>query len=283
MLRSCIWNGQKAEAWDADIIDTGSGISDEIRLAILGARRKILFVEGGANSTDFYTYSILYPDVSVIPKANCTQVERAVAGIRNSEELHWVKAYGLIDRDNRGEEEVKQLAERGIFALDCYSVESLYYCSAIMERIAERQLEVSPDIADLPKAKESIIEECLKHQSRLCAMLVEKRVRNSVASQIPTHQSLLQNLVHCINFDASPFLSDENKIFESLVSNGDTDGLVQRYSVATTGGLAAAAKLLGFENREKYESAVRKLLADNEAIRDTLRRRLLGLSQALKE
>ena len=283
LLRSCIWNGQKAEAWDADIIDTGSGISDEIRLAILGARRKILFVEGGANSTDFYTYSILYPDVSVIPKANCTQVERAVAGIRNSEELHWVKAYGLIDRDNRGEEEVKQLAERGIFALDCYSVESLYYCSAIMERIAERQLEVSPDIADLPKAKESIIEECLKHQSRLCAMLVEKRVRNSVASQIPTHQSLLQNPVHCINFDASPFLSDENKIFESLVSNGDTDGLVQRYSVATTGGLAAAAKLLGFENREKYESAVRKLLADNEAIRDTLRRRLLGLSQALKE
>ena len=239
-----------------DIIDTDAGISDEIRLAILGARRKILFVEGEANSTDCYTYSILYPDVSVIPKANCTEVERAVTGIRNSEELHWVKAYGLIDRDNR-QEEVKQLAERGIFALDCYSVESLYYSGAILDGIAERQSEVSPDIADLPKAKESIIAECLKHKARLCSMLVEKRVRNAVASRLPTHQSLLENPVHCINFDASSLMSDEKEQFDSLVSNGDTDGLIERYSVATTGALAAAARHLGFHSREKYESAVR--------------------------
>ena len=105
-------------------------------------------------------------------------------------------------------------------------------------------------------------------------MLVEKRVRNSVASQLPTYQSLVQNPVHCINFDAGPFLSEENKKFQSLVSQGDIDGLVDRYNIATTGGLAAAAKLLGFDNREKYESAVRKLLVDNEVIRDTLRQRL---------
>ena len=281
LLRSCMLNGQKAKAWDVDIIDTDAGISDEIRFEILGARRKILFVEGEASSTDYYTYSILYPDVSVIPKANCTEVERTVTGIRNSEELHWVKAYGLIDRDNR-EEEVKQLSERGIFALDCYSVESLYYSSAIMERIAERQLEVSPDIANLPKAKESIIVECSKHKARLCSMLIEKRVRNDVASQLPTHQSLLQTPVHCIKFDSSSLLSGEKEKFDSFASNEDTDGLIKRYSVATTGALAAVAKHLGFHSREKYESAVRKLLVDNKEVRNILRQRLSSLSQALK-
>ena len=281
LLRSCTWGQQNATAWDFDIVDTDTDVSDDIRQAILGARRKILFVEGDASSTDRHTYSILYPEVSVVPRGNCTEVDRAVTGIRNSEPLHWLRAYGLIDRDNRQAEEVQELARRGVFALDCYSVESLYYGTTIMKQIEERQSAVSPMIANLKKAKKSIVEKVSKHKERLCALLIEKRVRDAVEAKLPTHQSLLQNPLHCIQFDASDLLAEEETKFDELVSSEDTDGLIDRYCVSTTGALDAVADCLGFDGCAKYESAVRKLLVGNDEARNALRQRLYDLTQVI--
>ena len=162
-------------------------------------------------------------------------------------------------------------------------MESLYYGTAIMKKIEERQSDVSPMIADLRKARKSIVEEVSKHKRRLCALLIEKRVRNAVGAQLPTHQSLLQNPVHCVELDAGDLLADEEKKFDELVSSEDTDGLVDRYGVSTTGALDAAAKILGFDGCEKYESAVRKLLVDDDGARQSLCLRLSGLTQAIAD
>ena len=281
LLRSCTWGQQNAAAWDFDLIDSDTDISDDIRQSIFGARRKILFVEGDASSTDRHTYSILYPEVSVVPRGNCTEVDRTVTGIRNSEPLHWVRAYGLIDRDNRQTEEVQELARRGIFALDCYSVESLYYSTTIMKQIEERQLAVSPMIPNLKKAKKSIVVEVSKHKERLCALMIEKRARNAVEAQLPTHQSLIQKPLHIIQFDASDLIAEEKTKFDKLVFGEDTDGLIDRYCVSTTGALDKVANYLGFDGSAKYESAVRKLLVDDDEARNSLRQRLYDLTQVL--
>ena len=211
------------------------------------------------------------------------EVERAVNGIRNSENLHWIQAYGLIDRDNRQPEDVRKLVEQDIFTLDCYSVESLYYTTTIMQQITERQLNVSPSTADFSQAKESIVNEVSKHKYRLCALLIEKRARNDIQAKLPTHKSLLQNPVHCIKFDASDLLAEEKETFDRLISNKDIDGLIDRYCVSETGALDAVAESLGFNNRKNYESAVRKLLVDDEKARDALRERLSDLTQGIKD
>ena len=103
--------------------------------------KRILFVEGNANSLDLPLYNALFPGLSVIPKGSCIDVEKAVKGMRGSQSLHHVEAFGLIDRDNRDEEKVSQLAEGGVFALDVYSVESLYFCSDAIAAVAYRKLE----------------------------------------------------------------------------------------------------------------------------------------------
>ena len=66
--------------------------------------------------------------------------KRCLGGER-SQELHpvHVEIFGLIDRDNRTEEDVKKLAEKGIFALEVYSVEALYYYSDAIVAVAEQQ------------------------------------------------------------------------------------------------------------------------------------------------
>ena len=141
ILRSCAWNGNTAIAWDAEVLNSGAELPEDLKRDILGARRRILFVEGTANSLDLPLYGVVFPELSVIPKGSCNSVIRAVNGLRESYNLHHVEAFGLIDRDDRPENEVAKLGKDRIFALDVCSVESLYYCSDAVTAVAHRQSE----------------------------------------------------------------------------------------------------------------------------------------------
>ena len=139
ILRSCSWNGNSAEAWDAKLLEGNTDLPEEIRRAILGSRRKILFVEGKPQGIDANIYGTLFPSVSVIPVGDCDQVIDAVTGLRNSAQLHDVEGFGLIDADNRSDDDLTELSHRGIYSLNCYSVESIYFCSDAIGAVAKRQ------------------------------------------------------------------------------------------------------------------------------------------------
>ena len=136
MVRSCEWRNNMAMAWDIDLLEPDDQLSEELRLAILGARRKVLFFEGTGTSLDLPIYNALFPDISVAASGTSTDVERAVEGMRGSQDLHHVEAFGLIDSDGRSHEVVNALSQRGVFALEVYSVESLYYCSDALDAVA---------------------------------------------------------------------------------------------------------------------------------------------------
>jgi hypothetical protein len=62
-----------------------------------------------------------------------------VSSIRDSANLHWVHALGIVDNDRRPEADINQLKEKGIYALAVISVESIYYHPHIQDLIAQRQ------------------------------------------------------------------------------------------------------------------------------------------------
>jgi ABC-type ATPase involved in cell division len=279
ILRACEWQGQQAVRWDVDLLEPEAPLSDEVRLAILGARKKILFVEGTNDSLDRHIYSLLFPSISVKPCGSCHEVERAVGGLRAADGLHWVTAYGLIDKDDRTPEQVAERAAQGVFATDCYSVESLYYSVGVMTKIAERQNAVVPNSASVDRAKAAIVEQLRPHRERLCARVVERKATAQFERAVPTHETLIANPIHAIRFDGTQLLADERQLFDGWTVAGDADALIQRYPVRETGALAEAARQLGFSHKSKYETAVRKLILDDDATRVALRARLGGLAQ----
>ena len=93
MLRSCQWNGSKCIAWDAEALEPSSELSEEFKLAILGSRNRILFVEGQHGSLDFSLYRDLFPTLSVIPIGSCEEVQKAVLGLRGSQKAHHIEAF----------------------------------------------------------------------------------------------------------------------------------------------------------------------------------------------
>ena len=107
LLRSCDFAGSDVSSWEADELPTNASLDDELKRDLLGARRKILFVEGTERSLDKNLYSLIFPMVSVIPKGNCYEVERAVSGLRFGEQFHWLRPFGIVDGDGQESDQIQ--------------------------------------------------------------------------------------------------------------------------------------------------------------------------------
>jgi ABC-type Mn2+/Zn2+ transport system ATPase subunit len=281
VVRGCEWNGAQISTWDADLISAEHDIDYHVKKDILGSRRTLLFIEGNKNSLDQHIYQILFPDVSVIPQGNCKAVEQVVNGISSTETLHWVKAFGLIDADDRQSEDLDKLKANNIFSLPCYSVESLYYSEDMIYQVALRQASVTgEDVTELKaNTLQKALEAILPHKERLCARLCERKVRAKV--QFPDWRDIKNNDDFSFNLDLKLIMDTEVQKFDSYVLSQDINSIIGRYPVRETPILNKIVEALGFQNRGKYESAVRQLLIDKDDVRLQTRNSLGDLVTAI--
>jgi hypothetical protein len=266
LLRSYIHNPQQ---WVADYVDAVEEMDELTASTILGSRRNILFVEGTASSLDAQLYHILFPSISVKPVGSCVDVERIVRGLRASEKTHWVSALGIIDKDNRSNEECEKLKLEGIVALEQYSVESLYYHPIVINGVLNRISTVNDlDVMQVFEALTSgIVDAITLHKDRMAARLVERRVKDKVLYETPSWKDILAREIE-VTISTSEILNEENKLISKLIDERNITALVARYPVRETPSLECVAKELGFLSQEKYEQAVRKMLCDSEEERE---------------
>lgn len=282
LVRDCNWQGKNIRNWDADLISETEEIPVEVKESILGAKRGILFVEGEPNSLDKQIYQLIFPELSVISKGSCKDVEKAVEGVRSTANLHWINVFGLIDADDRTSEQIERLMNKGIIAIDSYSVESLYYRTEIIEKIASRLSDISGKSKEdlYNDATSKIIENINSHKQRLCARLCEKRVRNLVLSSLPKHQNILNKEQFEIKIDLNQEIEKEERIINELIANQDLNGLISRYPIRETPVINNIVSGLQL-NKDTYESSVRKLIIDNPEIKLFYRNLLSKLSSLI--
>ena len=285
MVRSCKWENNMATAWDIDLLESNDQLPEELRRAILGSRRKVLFFEGTGTSLDLPIYNALFPDISVVASGASAGVRRAVEGIRGSYDLHYVEAYGLIDGDGRSQEVVDSLRERCVFALDTYSVESLYYCSESLDAIARRQAEslgrqsVSMMQSALDAAFVALAEDGLAE--RMAARRCEHVVRNRIVSEAPGWETIRDDVKSCFNISViSPF-QQELARFRELFEAKDFDQLVARYPLRESRVFDRVARALEFKKRELYEQTLIARVQSDAVLAEKLRQRVGPLSLAL--
>ena len=300
MLRSCQWRNDQCVAWDAEVLEPDSQLPEKLRLteelkrAILGSRERILFVEGNSNSLDIQLYTALFPNLSVIPKGSCENVQKAVLGLRESQEIHDVEAFGLIDGDNRGKE-VEKLAESSIFALKVFSVEALYYCSEVIAAVAHQQAEFWENYANrleddanrlIESAQQKAIE-VLKNQdlaARMAARRCERQVRELFLSKIPNWKSIMATSTQpiCVSINPDPY-PKELEHFNALVDKRELDRLIARYPLRDSQVFETIVKTLRCESQKHYERMVVKLVQDDEKVAKCLKKRIGQLSEILDQ
>jgi len=266
LIRSCIYNNNETPvSWDVDLVPADAPIDETIRKDILGARRKVLFVEGAESSLDKPLYGLVFPDVSVVAKGGCPEVETAVAGIRATPDLHWVHAFGLIDNDRRTADEITQLKAQGVYALSVYTVESIYYHPEIQRRVADRHTAVTGENAAtrVAAAKAGALDAVTPHIQRLSARAIEKKIRHEIDKSRPTQAQIVAGNLVNIAVDVAGILAAEQAKLQALIAAGNVQEIICRYPVRETPALNGIATRLGFQDRRQYENAVRKLLMDD--------------------
>jgi energy-coupling factor transporter ATP-binding protein EcfA2 len=265
LIRGCSYTGTSATSWDADIVAPEIGLEDDLRTAILGARRRLLFIEGTERSMDKPLYSLVFPDVTVIPKSSCRDVEHSVSQLRDSELLHWVRAFGIVDQDRRVPSDISRLQEKGIYAVPAFSVESIYYHPEVQRKIAQRQESLMVCDAEvlLGRAKQSVVSSVTPHIQRLSERAAEKVIREALFEAMPTNKTISKGLPIQVEIDVAAFVETERKQLEMAISNENIEYIIARYPVRETPTLSAIAFALRFQTRADYESAVLKLLQDD--------------------
>ena len=140
-------NGRKAwirsfeypPKWTIDNIDENE-IPEELLLKLLGSRKKILFCEGKRNSLDSKIFELLFENYTITPVETCKDVmnfTRAFNKIPNTV----AKAYGIIDRDFRSEDQLEKLQQQNVFSYDVAEIENLFLLPDIIAGFAKYKQE----------------------------------------------------------------------------------------------------------------------------------------------
>lgn len=280
LLRGCIHNGSFFTAWDADLMPNEADVPSDLKAHILGSRRKILFVEGDQRSLDAALYSALFPEVSVVPKSSWLDVEKAVTGLRGVETLHWLSAYGVVDNDRRSSEEIDRLRNKGIYVLPFYSVEAVYYLPELMRRACERLVQATGGdvevlVDNAISVALSVAEERIDHLAGRAAYRTVWYKATRELSSWAQNGCWPQNIE--LNIDARGTFEEERSRLRSLLQDRDYRAIIERYPIRETPAPSRIAQELGFQSRQQYERAVLKILQEDEAARELVRRLLRGL------
>ena len=269
LVRSCKYESSHPQSWTADLVPLNAPIDDELKRDILGARENIIFVEGtNGDSLDVPLYSLLFPQVSVIPKGSCRDVVHAVRGLRGSKEMHWLHVWGIVDNDRRSTAEVARLRSLGVHPLSHFSVESIYYHPEMIRRVAIRQAGVTGEDQDAlyNQATTNAVEEFKKQKEHLVLNVVERLVRERVSAQLPGTPDVQTKDSVKVEVNVAAARTDEATTFDALIANQNLEGLLRLYSPKRSGALTQIARGVGL-TKPKYVSAVRKLLQEDDDAR----------------
>ena len=287
LLRGISWGEKNETSWDVDLLNEGGEIPEWLHVDVIGARRKILFIEGNdKTSLDQPLYSLLFPNISVRPRESCKEVMKAVEGLRAVNEAHRVQAFGLIDHDGMDDEQVKTLENKGIYPLSIFSVESLIYSQEAQQAVAKKQAEMlGSDYQEmLNAATEAAIKSLLESGTKehLASRIAERQVRDKLLSLMPTREQLATKTDPELNVRISSPFPDELARLTKLVDARDLDGIVCRYPVRESGVLNKIAKGLHFKDRGDYERAVLKCVDTDKNLQNELKKKFGNLASKLE-
>lgn len=126
-----------AESWDYDFLSESDGLTDEAVMAILGARKPVLFIEGdGINSIDGRLYPLIFNDYTVKSLGGCDRVIESTRTFNTLRSFHNLEAFGIVDRDRRDQGEVEYLRRKQVFVPEVAEIENLFMLEDVIAAMA---------------------------------------------------------------------------------------------------------------------------------------------------
>lgn len=286
LVRGCVWNNNAPSSWNIDLLPNSESIPDDLRTDLLGSRQIILFIEGTSTSRDHPLYATLFPKASLRHRSSCTDVRRAVVGLRLVEPFHHARAFGLVDNDSMDAAFQQLLQSEGVYALPVFAVESLYYAAEVINAIALRQSQtLNMDPMTLVAAAKARALATLRrpgNAEHLAGRVAERHMRDKMLAAIPDRETMIASGDNPVSISlSSPYPATLARM-KALLDADDLDAIVAGFPVRESGILTDIAKELHFIGDVDYEKAALAAISTETALAESIRAKLGDLASELQ-
>lgn len=255
-----------SQTWDYDLLPSDSGLTDDIYLAILGARRPVLFIEGdGVNSIDSKLYPLIFKDYTIKSLGSCNKVIESVRTFNDLRGFHHLDSHGIVDRDRRDASEVAYLRRRGIFVPEVAEIENILMLEEVIRAVASARGKDEDTV--FGKVKKSVMGQFHTDLRRQALLHTRHRVKRTMEyrvdgrfNSIGALEEHIEALVHEINPRA--LYEGFCREFSGYLRDGDYASVLRVYNQKSMLPGSNVAGLCGLRDKGTYLRAILDLLRE---------------------
>lgn len=215
--------------WEIENIQENE-IPEGLLLKILGSKKQVLFCEGKNNSLDIQVFEILFPKYTIIPVSTCKDVinyTRAFNKIKNTN----TRAYGIIDRDFREEEQLTKLSQENIFSYDVAEIENLF----LVENFLIDFCNYKHEECKIDEIKSKIMNKFNSDKQQQVSNFVSNKINHyfteSHVSVGNTKEAVKENFESfCSEIDIDSWFENRMSYLESIIANNDYSKAILTYN-----------------------------------------------------
>jgi ABC-type uncharacterized transport system ATPase subunit len=126
------------DKWEIEDISTDE-IPEILMFELLGSRKNILFCEGEKGSIDERVYTILFPELTIMPVGSCFDVINHTKAFNKLKNVN-TQAFGIIDSDHHDIARLEKLKECDIYYFKVAEVENLFLDCDFLKVLAKQIL-----------------------------------------------------------------------------------------------------------------------------------------------
>ncbi|WP_286230573.1 DUF4435 domain-containing protein [Neobacillus mesonae] len=264
--------------WKTEFVNSDTPIPEQCLLDVLGNRKNTIFVEGTAESYDTAIYREIYKDYYIVPCGSSLNVIEYTKAMNSNIQLHHLKAYGIIDRDFRSEEEIRYLNSNNIFVLDIAEVENLFCIEEVLEAINEHF--AFEDKERVERAKSYVIEGRFSSQF---SQQLSKAIASQIKYKLTTYdvsganinviEEKIDNIQSYINLNEITSLLQDK--FETIFESKEYSAVLKVFN--EKGLSSSLGRYFGVNNKEYCELILRLLQKGNVLIIEGMKKYLPNL------
>ncbi len=273
-----------ASTWQYQIMpDSDDALTGEVYMAIIGARKPVLFIEGDERSIDARLYPLIFRDYSVKSLGSCNKVIEATRTFNDLNGFHHLTAMGIVDRDRRDEGEVSYLRRKNIMVPDVAEIENLLMLEDVIRAVATYKQQ-NPDKAAnsvkrsvLSQFRADLRSQALQHTRHRVKRTVEYRIDGRFAD-ISALEDHINNLVN----EIQPRKLYERlcREFHNYLAESDYNSVLRVYNQKSMLSASNVAGLCNLHDKEQYINTIMHILRTESPQAEAIRRAVRKFLQA---
>lgn len=242
--------------WHWTYVPEDTDLPDDLLLSIVGSRKPVLFVEGDESSLDVKLYSHVYLDHAVVPVGSCGNVIASTASFDRHKSMHRVESKGLIDRDQRTEEQRTHLEQLKVYTTGVSEVENLLMLPSVLKCVADL---LHRDAVDelIQTISSDVVEHLSRDRDRIVTAMLNGFLEERLAKLRGggrTEEELANELMR-LSSDIKAIGDAFRQRLNAIIGANDYEGALMLYP--NKGLSAIASKYLGLKS---YRDEVVRLL-----------------------